>query len=89
MICEKPPFAILTKRHNYLCMYVCMYVCMCVCDAFLLASISPRSEVTFIYMTSIYEALMLLNFYGDWGMGWGLELNFLGFQIEENFWEAN
>ena len=22
------------------------------------------------------------------GGGWGLELNFLGFQIEENFWEA-
>ena len=22
------------------------------------------------------------------GEGWGLELNFLGFQIEENFWEA-
>ena len=26
------------------------------------------------------------NFCGD--RGWGLELNFLGFQIEENFWEA-
>ena len=35
-------------------------------------------------LTSIYGALMLLN----WGRGWGLELNFLGFQIEENFWDA-
>ena len=25
---------------------------------------------------------------GGGGGGWGLELNFLGFQIEENFWEA-
>ena len=32
----------------------------------------------------VYGALMLLNFCGDWG----LELNFLGFQIKENFWEA-
>ena len=29
---------------------------------------------------------MLLNFV-EIG-SWGLELNFLGFQIEENFWEA-
>ena len=29
---------------------------------------------------------MLFNFSGN--RGWGLELNFLGFQIEENFWEA-
>ena len=35
-------------------------------------------------LTSIYGALMLLHFCGDWE----LELNFLGFQIEENFWEA-
>ena len=34
---------------------------------------------------SIYGALMLLNFCGDRGGRWGLELNFLGFQIEENF----
>ena len=66
-------------------------VCMRVCDAFLLASISPyiskvRSHfwLKFGMVTSIYGALMLLNFCGDWG----LELNFLGFQIEENFWEA-
>ena len=64
-----------------------------VCDAFLLASISPyiskvRSHfwLKFGMVTSIYGALMLLNFCGDWGRG--LELNFLGFQIEENFWEA-
>ena len=76
-------------------MYVCVCVCMCVCDAFLLASISPciskvRSHfwLKFGMVTSIYGALMLLNFCADWGMGWGLELNFLGFQIEENFWEA-
>ena len=25
---------------------------------------------------------MLLSFCGDWGRGWGLELNFLGFQID-------
>ena len=39
-------------------------------------------------LTSIYGALMLLNFCGDWGGGCELELNFLVFQIEENFWEA-
>ena len=36
-------------------------------------------------VTSIYGALMLLNFCGG---GLGLELNILGFQIEENFCEA-
>ena len=35
---------------------------------------------------SIYGALMLLNFCGD--LSTRLELNFLGFQIEGNFWEA-
>ena len=60
-----------------------------------MASISPyiskvRSHfwLKFGMVTSIYGALMLLNFCGDWGGGWGLELNFLRFQIEENFWEA-
>ena len=37
---------------------------------------------------SICGALMLINFCGNRGGGWGLELNLLGFQIEENFWEA-
>ena len=62
-------------------------------DAFLLASISPyiskvRSHfwLKFGMVTSIYGAFMLLNFCGDRGRG--LELNFLGFQIEENFWKA-
>ena len=62
-----------------------------VCDAFLLASISPYISkvqshfwLKFGMVTSIYGALMLLNFCGDWG----LALNFFGFQIEENFWEA-
>ena len=60
---------------------VCL--CVCVCDAFLLASISP-------YISKVHGHFwlkfgrVLLNFCGDWG----LELNFLGFQIEENFWEA-
>ena len=36
-------------------------------------------------VTSIYGALMLLIFCGG---GLGLELSFLEFQIEENFWEA-
>ena len=69
--------------------------CVCVRDAFLLASISTyiskvRSHfwLKFGVVPSIYGALMLLNFCGDWGRGRGLELNFLGFQIEENFWEA-
>ena len=33
-----------------------------------------------------HGALTLLNFCGDWGRG--LEKNFLGFQIQENYWEA-
>ena len=77
------------------CVCVCMYVCMYVCDAFLLASISPyiskvRSHfwLKFGMMPSIYRALMLLNFCGNQGGGWRLGLIFLGFQIEENFWEA-
>ena len=60
-------------------------------DAFLLAFISPYISkvqshfwLKFGMLTSIYGALMLLNFCEDWG----LELNFLGFQIEENFWDA-
>ena len=69
-------------------MCVCVYVTLFCWRLFHL--ISPRSEVTFdsnfVMVTSIYGALMLLNFCGDGG--WGLELNFLGFQIEENFWEA-
>ena len=45
-------------------------VCMCV------ALISLRSKLTF------GSNLVGLLLYG----GWGLELNFLGFQIEENIW---
>ena len=67
-------------------------VCMCVCDAFLLAYISPYiSKVNghfwlkFGRLLSIYRALMLLNFCGNREGGWELELNFLGFQIEEKF----
>ena len=74
-------------------MNVC--VCVCVCDAFLLAPISPYISkvhghfwLKFGMEPSIYGAFMLLNFCGDRGRGWGLELNFLGFQIEENFSEA-
>ena len=70
-------------------------VCLCVCDAFLLAYISPYISkvhghfwLKFRMEPSIYGALMVINFCGDRGGGWGLELNFLGFQIEENFWEA-
>ena len=72
-----------------------MYACVCVCDAFLLASISPYISkvhghfwLKFGRLLSIYGVLMLLNFCGDRGGGWGLELIFLGLQIEENFWEA-
>ena len=36
-------------------------------------------------VTSIFRALMLLNFCVIGKGGLGLELNFLGFQIEENF----
>ena len=36
----------------------------------------------------VYGTLMLLNFCGNQGSGRGLELNFFGFQIKENFWEA-
>ena len=54
-----------------------MYVCLC-----------GHFWLKFGRMLSIYEALMVLNFCGDWARVWGLELNFLGFQIEENFWEA-
>ena len=68
---------------------------VCMCDAFLLASISPyiskvRSHfwLKFGMVPSIYGALMLLNFCGNRGGGWGLEVNILGFQIEENCWEA-
>ena len=68
-------------------------VCMCLCDAFLLASISPYISkvhghfwLKFGRVLSVYGALMLLNFCGYRGRG--LELNFLGFQIEENFLEA-
>ena len=64
-------------------MYVC--VCVCVCDAFLLASISPyiskvRSHfwLKFGMVTSIYGALMLLNFCGDWGRGLGARTKLLG-----------
>ena len=37
---------------------------------------------------SVYGPLMLLNFVEIGVGGWGLELNFLWFQIEETFWEA-
>ena len=47
-----------------------------------------KSEKVCVCVTSIYKALMLLNFCGDLGRGLGVELNFLGFQIEENFWKA-
>ena len=64
---------------------VCMCVCVCVCDAFLLASISPCiSKVhghfwfKFGMVTSIYGALMLLNFCGDWGRGLGARTKLLG-----------
>ena len=57
---------------------VCMCVCVCVCDAFLLASISPYISkvhshfwLKFGMVTSIYGALMLLNFCGDRGRGLG------------------
>ena len=70
-------------------------MCVCVYGPLFLASISAYISkvhgqfwLKFGMVTSIYGALMLLNFCGDWGRGWGLELNFLGFQIEENFWEA-
>ena len=60
-------------------------VCVCVCDAFLLASISPyiskvRSHfwLNFGMVTSIYGALMLLNFCGDWGRGLGARTKHLG-----------
>ena len=56
-----------------------IYVCMCVHGHFWLK---------FGMVTSIYGALMLLNFCGNRGRGLGLELNLLGFQIEENVWEA-
>ena len=61
-------------------------VCMCVCDA--LTKFHAYFWLKFGMVPSIYGELMLLNFCGDWGRGWGLELNFLGFQIKENFWEA-
>ena len=68
---------------------------VCVCNAFLLASILPYVSkvqghfwLKFGMALSIYRTLMLLSFCGDWGRRLGLELNFLGFQIEENFWEA-
>ena len=68
---------------------------MCVCDAILLASISAYISkvhghfwLKFGMVPSLYRALMLLNFCGDWGRGLGAELNFLRFQIEENFWET-
>ena len=67
------------------CVYVCVCVCVCVCDAFLLASISPyiskvRSHfwLKFGMVTSIYGALMLLNFCGDWGRGLGARTKPLG-----------
>ena len=67
------------------CMYVCVCVCVCVCDAFLLASISPyiskvRSHfwLKFGVVPSIYGALMLLNFCGDWGRGLGARTKLLG-----------
>ena len=59
--------------------------CVCVCDAFLLASISPyiskvRSHfwLKFGMVTSIYGALMLFNFCGDWGRGLGARNKLLG-----------
>ena len=69
----------------YVCMCVCMYVCVCVCDAFLLASISPYISkvhghfwLKFGVVPSIYGALMLLNFCGDWGRGLGARTKLLG-----------
>ena len=60
-------------------------VCMCVCDAFLLASVSPYISkvhghfwLKFAMVTSIYGALMLLNFCGDWGRGLGARTKLLG-----------
>ena len=72
-----------------------VFMCVCVCDVFLLASISPYISkvhghfwLKFGMVLSIYWTLMLLHFCGNRGRGLGTELNFLGFQIEENFWEA-
>ena len=57
-----------------------------------LASISPYiSKVhghfwfKFGMVPFIYRSLMLLHFCVNLGRGWVLQLNFLGFQIEENF----
>ena len=56
-----------------------------------LVSISPYISkvydhfwLKFGMVTSIYGALMLLIFCGNRGRVGGQELNFLGFQIEEN-----
>ena len=64
---------------------------MYVCDAFLLEYISPYISkvqshfwLKFGRVISIYGALMLLNFCGDWRLEL-ISLNLLGFQIEENF----
>ena len=58
---------------------------MYVCDAFLLASISPCISkvhghfwLKFGMVTSIYEALMLLNYCGDWGRWLGARTKLLG-----------
>ena len=55
-----------------------------VCDAFLLASISPCISkvhghfwLKFGIVTSIYGALMLLNFCGDWGRELGARTKLL------------
>ena len=49
--------------------------------------ISSRSEVTFgsnLVWCLLYMGIDAIKFCGDWGRGLGLELNFLGFQIEQN-----
>ena len=58
---------------------------VCLCDAFLLPSISPYISkvhnhfwLKFGMEPSIYGALMLLNFCGDWGRGLGARTKLLG-----------
>ena len=49
----------------------------------------PRSLLAQIWYGVFYIwGIDAIKFLWSGRGGWGLELNFLGFQIEENFWEA-
>ena len=67
---------------------VCM-VCVCVDVYFIIYIQGSKSLLARIWYGDFYiRGIDAIKFCGNRGRGLGAELHFLGFQIEENFWEA-